>query len=70
MRLYIHLWQRTRLVVRHIRVVLDLVVKVLFVHRFHERTDTHFGEFHELGVLAVGRVTAEDRDVGLEKIKD
>lgn len=57
--------QRTCVVVRQIRVILDLVIEILFVDGLQEHAHADAREFHEFSVLAVSSVRSEDDNVGL-----
>lgn len=57
--------QRTCVVVRQIRVILDLVIEILFVDGLQEHAHADAREFHEFGVVAVSRVRSEHDNVGL-----
>lgn len=58
-------WYWADLVMRQIRIVFDLLVKVLFVHGLQECAKTNARKLHELGVFVVGRWRSKCDDFGL-----
>lgn len=57
--------QRTCVVVRQIRKILDLVVEVFLVDGLQKHAHANSREFQEFGVLAISSICTEDDDVGL-----